>query len=426
MSTDFRVKILILLLSQLMLSRFGHFAFTIQNNYYAELPLLIILTFSVALFRQQLPRLLLSLCTLRFGIFLLCIVSAGIVGFIRLQDFIAIYGDHRGIFLLGLVLQICFSGGFKAADLLPFIFFVCLAAAIANCVSVLVNLGNVNGEKFPLPTVSAYVAVVIAAYYSANCFFMVSLGASAYLSIVSSFRNNMFMCVISCIWGLWMLFFFNQGLRRNSWRRSLGRDVVWPLLTIAILTLGIVVVAGKVTNFFNADERRHAEIVTKADNLVGFFTGGKEATRLNDSDTQRFDYYVDVVRYPLFYLWPKGLGSRINELVSTSRFSLGFIGTLDSAYYFVIYHFGLPFFICLSIFLCCRLGWFFLCVPSLPGKIHLIFGLILINEYAFFYGDLFTVIMKLIPFAFLIYVSFAPPMLDETDELQPRSPSIEQ
>jgi len=384
-----------------LMSPFGLQVFTLGERFFVEVPLVALFLIAAVSCPNFIKNLTVGLSRWQSVLILTLIAIFGILGFLRHGDAVAIYGDVRASFIFVLtyvLLNEYYSRNARSEDV---DLFILCTSLIAGALTVLHYKAGLSGayfeDKQSLPFFASAVSLIIATWFRMWILSALSLVLLVYVSIQSGFRMALvvstfafFIAVLTVI------------LRVKAEGEGRALNATFSVCAAALLLLPLGFLAkGRIQAYWDDQlhaGRRYQEVIGKTENLLSFNRGDSD---LNMSDMQRMDYYRDLVTNPSLYVFPRGLGSRINEEVDGSRFVLGFIGTGDSAFYFIAYHFGLPSLVLLSGLISI---WIVRRLPKLPWTriILLLVSFLLVCAYGAVSAEMLTVIPKAIPFVFFL------------------------
>jgi hypothetical protein len=385
----------------MIMSPIGSIFFTYNQRYFFELPLMVFLGGAFFAYPNKVRYIIRRVFTVKLCCLLFAIVLFSVIGLVRHNDLIASYADCRALFVFIAAFVILEEiGAVETDDALMFILSSSLLAGASTVVYYRLGLFNEDFGKVSLQFFAAAVAMTVSMWYRMYLFAGLGFGIAAYLSIQSGFRITMLVTVLTLVAVVLMVL---AGVGSRVLRNSGFMALLKSLAVIIVLGLpALILMRGRLNSYVEAQldsGKRYDEVVGKTTNLLNFADGVEQ---VNLSDMQRMDYYLDVLKYPLSYVVPKGLGSRVSEEVSSARFTLGFIGTGDSAFYFIIYHFGiLSFFIISAIVL--RDIFRVMRGIRLPEIFVSIAFCLPLIAYMAATSEMFTVISKIIPFVYAVF-----------------------
>jgi len=147
--------------------------------------------------------------------------------------------------------------------------------------------------------------------------------------------------------GLSLLFVFHSVF--TNYRGVARRRAIWLLVGGCILAVGIAYSQFEsLVRFFVSDQARYSQSIAKTNDVIRVVNGTGD---LSTSDAVRLAYFTFIAEHPFRLVVPHGLGYReyINNVDPYFNQFTGFNGvsTIDSALFYVAFHYGLFAFILL-------------------------------------------------------------------------------
>jgi len=397
-------RLAILLIAVLFGSPFGIEALKISGLYLAEIAIALFILYAAAAHGREtwwVGRHLTSPVTI---VLLAATLVVGVIGLFVTHDAIAVYGDVRGIFTFIVACNIWIYTPNRPIDKICAAYWIGLLSAILTIVAYqmdFIKAGLLTGDKISYPVFSAAAALLASALVRSGSGMIVATLALGYMAILSFYRVNVILFILFIILAIYLYMLAPRQERR---RRS---GMLRRMLKIGAFVGGIVCVVwvfyDKVYNYIRSDEMGSRELLGKIENLYGAYADGD---RLNISDAQRLSYYADIWDHPGWYVLPKGLGSRAFLEAIGTRFNAVAVmpSTLDSAIYFIVFHYGLVGFVLLAVW--CLVSWIrcYKRIGSYPSRVAFIMYALVGVFYLSLTAEVFTIMTKGLMFAIYIYL----------------------
>jgi hypothetical protein len=321
----------------LLLSSFSLRAFTIGETYVFEIPLAICILFGCLLGDPlaKLVRLALTDRAHKFYIAVFLMLPFCLIGAMTSGSTFAAIADLRSNLVIVLGIRVAFVAKREGrlADLLRL-------AVMCSILSVgywgfATFVDGLTIAKYATSYMAAVVGILLSVEFQRRRELAICLVCLTFIAVVAFWRQYWIVTALS------LLFVFHSVL--TSYRGAVRRRAIWLLVGGCILAIGITYSQFEnLVRFFISDQARYSQSVAKTNDVMRVVNGTGD---LSTSDAVRLAYFTFIAEHPLRLIVPHGLGYReyINNVDPYFDQFVGFNGvsTIDSALFYVAFHYGL-------------------------------------------------------------------------------------
>lgn len=330
--------LLLIYVSVMVISPISVLVASVGGRYLLEPVILLLAVAYGVFFPQKMLELMPAFRSLNFLGPLLLIFMGGLLGLLAHGDFVAAYAEVRCLSLLLLTVVYLFSAKVKTIDITLGILWTGILSSLVTIGAVRYGIVILDGPKYAYPFLAGGAVVVAAAYLRSVSFFAFGSALMFYMAVMATYRTYLIVSILVILYAVGIFLLYRPPGPAGAKRQFVNIGKV--LVVAALICIASVVAVPRVISYFQDDESRYLHTFIKTENLIKAIKGEGS---LNASDTQRLDYYVDVISNPGYYIIPKGLGSRAYMDEMSVKFATSGVvpSTLDSGIYFILFHYGL-------------------------------------------------------------------------------------
>ena len=390
-------QIFIIMVALTLLSPFGfQHLFNIGGHFLAE-GVFVLIGFYLLMFRQRYFNILVSsVLKLQYIMIFVGLSILMCIGAFKYGHLSYSYADFRALCVLFLAMTL-WQHAFSRKQTEYLLYNLAFWGILFNILSAVMT----NSIKVEYPISAALLMMLLANKNEWYLGILVSYGLSVYMAVTSFYRSDWVLV------GLGIVMFSSITILRLIKNVKIHK-ITQLLIILAVLSASGMSLTSVINHYFHTNQGRYIQSIAKTRQLLHFLQGNGS---LGTSDSFRLLYYKFMALDWKSLLFPHGLGYR-SVLGHVSQYlayhSAIPANTIDLAYLFWAFHFGLVISLCVLIALARGIFRRLSATQTLNEKAYIIATLILILVYFSVSGSMFTVIEKSFYFGSLLSILTAP------------------